>query len=83
MPENTKPLKGFDAGVYEIIEKGTNDTYRIFYSVKIGEDLWVFHAFQKKSKKGISTPKKEIDTAKSRLKDLRELLKWMSSQKKT
>ena len=70
-----KPLKGFGAGVLEIVLKHRGDAYRVVYAVKIDTDVWVIHAFQKKSKKGIATPKAEIDVVKSRLKQLKELLK--------
>jgi phage-related protein len=45
------------------------------YAVQIGEDLWVIHAFQKKAKKGLATPKKEIDLIKDRIKWLKENIK--------
>lgn len=45
------------------------------YALKIDVDIWVVHAFKKKSKTGIKTPKQEIDTLNTRLKDLKELLK--------
>lgn len=49
-------------------------TYRVVYAVRIDSDLWVIHAFQKKSKAGIKTPLQEIDTITQRLKRLREML---------
>ena len=70
-----KPLKGLGAGILEIALKHHGDAYRVVYAVKIGEDIWVIHAFQKKSKRGIATPKSEIDIVKSRLKQLKELVK--------
>ena len=45
------------------------------YAVQLGEDIWVVHAFQKKSTQGIKTPKREIDLVKDRLKRLKELLR--------
>lgn len=74
-PDNTKPLKGFGAGVQEIVIRDTSGTYRVIYALKIGDDIWVVHAFKKKSKSGIKTPKTEIDLAKARLKQLKEMLK--------
>src|SRR4051794_24119876 len=56
-----KPLKGFEGGVFEIALKHRGDAYRVIYAVQLGDDLWVIHAFQKKSKTGIKTPKAEID----------------------
>jgi phage-related protein len=46
----------------------------VVYAVQIGDDLWVVHAFQKKSKKGIKTPAQEIDLVRQRLKRLKEML---------
>lgn len=66
---HTKPLKGFKgAGVLEVVENHDGDTYRAVYTVRIKGKVYVLHAFQKKSKKGIQTPQKEIDMIKSRLK---------------
>ena len=45
------------------------------YAVQLGDDIWVVHAFQKKSTKGIKTPKHEIDLIKDRLKRLKEMLR--------
>lgn len=45
------------------------------YAVQLGEDIWVVHAFQKKSTEGIKTPKREIDLVKDRLKRLKEMLR--------
>lgn len=64
-----KPLKGIDGGVFEIALP-----FRVIYAVQIGDDLWVVHAFQKKSKTGIKTPQHEIDLIKRRLRQLREAL---------
>ena len=73
--DNAKPLKGLGAGVLEVVLKHRSDTFRVVYAVKIGNDIWVIHAFQKKSKRGIATPKSEIDLVRSRLKQLKDLLK--------
>jgi len=45
------------------------------WAVQLGEDVWVPHAFQKKSTKGVKTPKHEVDLIKDRLKRLKEMLK--------
>ena len=69
-PPNTKPLKGFGgASVLEIVEDFAGDTWRAVYTVAIADRVYVLHFFQKKSKKGIATPKKEIDLIKRRLRD--------------
>jgi phage-related protein len=65
---SAKPLSGFGgAGVLEILEDHQTDTYRAVYTVKFSEFVYVLHAFQKKSKKGIATPKPDIDLIKRRL----------------
>jgi len=64
---SVKPLKGFQgAGVLEVVEDHNTNTYRTVYTLKMADAIYVLHAFQKKSVKGISTPKKEIDLIKSR-----------------
>jgi phage-related protein len=69
-----KPMKGFGSGVFEVALKYRGDAFRTVYAVQIGDDLWVLHAFQKKSKTGIKTPKHEIDLIHDRLKRLKETL---------
>lgn len=67
--QNAKPLKGFSgAGVLEVIEDNLGDTFRAVYTVKIAESIYVLHCFQKKSRRGIETPKQEIDLIRDRLK---------------
>jgi phage-related protein len=70
----TKPLKGF-SGVWEIRSDYATDTYRAVYATRIGDKIYVLHCFQKKSKRGISTPKKEIDLIRKRLQIAQELAK--------
>lgn len=70
--DNAKPMRGLGAGVFEIATPYRGDAYRSVYATQIGDVLWVVHAFQKKSKSGIATPKKEIDLIKSRLRQLKE-----------
>ncbi len=69
-----KPLKGFGPGVFEISLRYSSGAYRIVYTVQIRDEIWVIHAFQKKSKKGIETPKDELDMIRKRLKKLKEML---------
>ncbi len=65
-----KPLKGFAGrSVLEIVAPYDTDTYRAVYTVRIANVVYVLHAFQKKSKKGVRTPRKEIVIIKQRLKD--------------
>ncbi|MDE0012897.1 MAG: type II toxin-antitoxin system RelE/ParE family toxin [Candidatus Poribacteria bacterium] len=68
-----KPLQGVSSGVLEIAARYDTNTYRAVYTVKVGENVYVLHAFQKKSVRGIRTPKKEIDLIKQRLKMAREM----------
>ena len=70
--DKTKPLKGF-SGVMEIVSDYQTDTYRTIYVVKLGTRLYVLHAFQKKSKRRIATPKKEVDIIRKRLQQARRL----------
>jgi len=65
---DAKPLKQIGSGVMEVVSRFEKDTYRAVYTVKFKEVVYVLHAFQKKSKKGIATPKLELDLIKQRLK---------------
>jgi phage-related protein len=69
-----KPMQGLGAGLYEIALPFRGDAFRVIYAVRIGADLWVIHAFQKKSKHGIRTPEHEIDLIGDRLRPLKEML---------
>ncbi len=81
---HAKPLKGFfGAGVLEIVEDFDGDTYRAIYTVKFGDLIYVIHAFQKKSKTGIKTPKQEIDLIKQRLKIAQSQYKTYLENKET
>ena len=68
-----KPLRGLGSGVLEIVARYDTDTYRAVYAVRISETIYVLHAFQKKSTRGISTPKKEIDLIRQRLNRIRAM----------
>lgn len=74
-PDIAKPLTGLGSGVWELAIKSRGDAYRVIYALQLGEDIWIVHAFQKKSKKGIATPKHEIDLVRERIKRLREQLR--------
>lgn len=66
---NAKPLKGFGGtGVLELVEDFDGDTYRAVYTVRYANAVYVLHAFKKKSKRGIATPKHEIELIRERLK---------------
>ena len=65
-----KPFRGFKGGqVVEIVERYRTDAYRAVYTAQFADFLYVLHAFQKKAMKGISTPKKDIDLIRRRLKE--------------
>lgn len=71
--DKAKPLKGFGgAGVLEVVERDNVGTYRAVYTVKYGEAVYVLHCFQKKSSKGIATPKPEMNVINERLKAAKE-----------
>ena len=74
-----KPMHGTGAGVFEIALAFRGDAFRVIYAVQLAEEIWVFQAFQKKSTRGIKTPKREVDLVvdlvKDRLKRLKEMLR--------
>ncbi|MBZ5497696.1 MAG: type II toxin-antitoxin system RelE/ParE family toxin [Acidobacteriia bacterium] len=69
-----KPMRGLGSGVFEIALPFKGDAFRVVYAVQLAEEIWVVHAFQKKSTLGIKTPKRDIDLIKDRLKRLKEVL---------
>ncbi len=64
---SAKPLKGLGSGVLEVVSDHRGDTFRAVYTVRFHERVYVLHAFQKKSKKGIATPQPDIDLLRQRL----------------
>ena len=78
-----KPLKGFGgASVLEIVDDFDGDTYRAVYTVRFAQIVYVLHAFQKKSKRGIATPKSELDLIEQRLKRAKEdYAEWQKNAK--
>jgi phage-related protein len=78
-----KVLSGMGgAGVIEIKENDPSGTYRLIYTIEIKEYIFVLHAFQKKSKSGIATPKQEIEMIKNRLREAKQLYKELIKEKK-
>ena len=77
-PDNAKPFKGVGSGIFEIVTRFDSDTYRTVYAVKIGDCIYVLHAFQKKSPKGIKTAQKDIDLIKTRYQQAVKLSKEQS-----
>ena len=72
MAEIAKPLRGLGSGVFEIALAYRTDAWRAVYAVRLGAAVWVVHAFQKKSKTGIKTPKQDIDVIRQRVRRLQE-----------
>lgn len=69
-----KPLKGMGPGVLEVALPYRGDAFRVVYVIEIAGELWVVHAFKKKSTQGIKTPRHEIELAASRIRRLKEFL---------
>jgi phage-related protein len=78
---DAKPLKGFGgAGVLEVVENQEGNTFRAVYAIKFAGAVYVLHAFQKKSKKGVKTPKTDRDLICKRLKTAEEHYeKWRAT----
>ena len=74
MSDIAKPFKGLGSGVFEIALPYRGNAFRVVYAVQIANEIWVLHAFQKKSTQGIKTPRHEVELIKSRLKMLKEML---------
>jgi phage-related protein len=70
-----KPLPGLGSGVFEIALPFRGDAFRVVYALQLAEEIWVLHAFQKRSTQGIKTPQHEIELIKNRLKRLKEMLR--------
>ena len=70
---SAKPLKGLGSGVLEVVSDHRGDTFRSVYTVRFTDRVFVLHAFQKKAKSGIATPKADIELIKQRLKQALEI----------
>jgi phage-related protein len=78
-----KPFKGFKgAGVLEVVEDHDGDTFRTVYTVRFDDAVYVLHAFQKKSKRGVSTPKHDVDLIHARFEMARQLHEERKGPKK-
>lgn len=73
MPKDAKPFKGVGSGVVEIALRYSSDAYRVVLALQTGGPIFVLHAFQKKSRKGIETPKRDVDLIKQRYAEAKEL----------
>jgi phage-related protein len=72
MPDSAKLLKGL-FGVMELVERYDTDTYRSVYVANLDKAIFVLHCFKKKAKRGIKTPKANMDVIRQRLKEAKEL----------
>ena len=72
-PKDAKPFKGIGSGVIELALRYASDAYRVVTAVQLGARIYVLHAFQKKSKKGIETPKRDVDLIRKRYSEAQEL----------
>lgn len=73
MPKDVKPFKGVGSGVLEIALRYASDAYRVVTAVQLGKRIYVLHAFQKKSTKGMATPQRDVDLIRKRYAEAQEL----------
>ena len=69
-----KPMRSMGSGVFEIALPFRGNAFRVVYAVQLADEIWVLHAFQKKSTQGTKTPAREVDLIRNRLKRLKEML---------
>ncbi|MCI0382826.1 MAG: type II toxin-antitoxin system RelE/ParE family toxin [Chlamydiae bacterium] len=82
MHQHAKTLSGMgSAKIQEIRENDKSGTYRVIYTMEFGEFIFILHAFQKKSKSGIATPKQEIELLGNRFKEAKALYKSLMEKK--
>jgi phage-related protein len=73
MPRDAKPFKGVGSGVVELALRYASNAYRVVTAIQLGQRVYVLHAFQKKSKKGIETPKRDVNLIRRRYAEALEL----------
>jgi phage-related protein len=73
MPKDAKPFKGVGSGVLEIALRYASDAFRVVLAVQIGKRIYILHAFQKKSKRGVETPQRDVDLIRKRYAEAKEL----------
>jgi len=81
MPKDAKPFKGVGSGVLELALRYASDAYRVVTAVQFGTRIYVLHAFQKKSTRGIATPKHEVDLINKRYAEAQELAREYEKKK--
>jgi len=73
MPKDAKPFKGVGSGVLEIALRYASDAYRVVLALQIGKRIYILHAFQKKPKRGVETPQRDVDLIKKRYAEAQKL----------
>ena len=73
MPKDAKPFRGVGSGVLEIALRYAPNAYRVVLADQIGKRIYVLHAFQNKSTKGIATPQRDVDLIRKRYREAQEL----------
>ena len=73
MPKDAKPFRGIGSGVLEIALRFASDAYRVVFALQLGARIYVLHAFQKKSKKGIATPVRDVQLIRKRYAEAQQL----------
>jgi phage-related protein len=81
MPKDAKPFKGVGSGVLELALRYASDAYRVVTAVQLGTRIYVLHAFQKKSTRGIATPTHEVDLINKRYAEAQELAREYERKK--
>jgi phage-related protein len=76
---DAKPLKHHGGGILEVVSDHRGDTFRIIYTVRLENAVYVLHAFQKKSKQGIAAPKGEVELVKQRMQRALEIDRELES----
>ena len=66
-------MLGMGSGVFEISLRFKGDAFRVIYAAQLADEIWVVHAFQKKSTQGIKTPQRAVDLIEDRLRRLKEM----------
>ena len=73
MPKDAKPFKGIGSGVLEIALRYSSDAYRVVVALQLGRRIYVLHAFQKKSKRGVETPRRDVELIRQRYSEAKNL----------
>jgi phage-related protein len=81
IPKDAKPFKGVGSGVLEIALRYASEAYWVVVAVQIGKRIYVLHAFQKKSTKGIATPQRDVDLIRKRYREAQELANEQEEEK--